>query len=89
MSTIPHQLQPAQSTDSEASKAMSSAVVELRAADLNAQGGVFWPSAKADIKLWNCHPKGYLHVARNRSVKCPYCWTLYKLNECEHYGSGH
>ena len=89
MSITPHELQPAQSTDSPASKAMSSAVVELLAADLNPLGGVFCPSAKAHMKLWNGHPKVYLDVARNGSAKCPYCGTLYKLKEGEHFASGH
>lgn len=43
---------------------MSQATVELLAKDLNAQGGVFCPSPKADMKLWNSHPKVYLDVAR-------------------------
>ena len=38
---------------------MSQATVELLAKDLNAQGGVFCPSPKADMKLWNSHPKVY------------------------------
>ena len=38
--------------------------VELLAADLNPQGGVYCPSPKADMKLWNSHPKVYLDVAR-------------------------
>ena len=35
---------------------MPQAIVELLAKDLNAQGGVFWPSPKADMKLWKSHP---------------------------------
>jgi uncharacterized Zn-finger protein len=42
---------------------MSQAVVELLAKDLNVQGGVYCPSPKADMKLWNSHPKVYLDVA--------------------------
>jgi uncharacterized Zn-finger protein len=38
-------------------------VVELLAKDLNANGGVFCPSPKADMKLWNSHPQVYLDVA--------------------------
>ena len=34
--------------------------VELLAKDLNGNGGVYCPSAKADMKLWNSHPKVYL-----------------------------
>ena len=49
----------------------TSAVVELFAKDLNPQGGVFCPSPKADMKLWNNHPKVYLDVGRTGSSKCP------------------
>ena len=31
--------------------------VELLAKELNGHGGVFCPSAKADMALWNSHPK--------------------------------
>jgi len=31
--------------------------IELLAKDLNAQGGVFCPSPKADMKIWSTHPK--------------------------------
>ena len=44
---------------------MSKMQVELLAKDLNAQGGVFCPSAKADMKIWNSHPKVYLELAHN------------------------
>ncbi|MDB5911658.1 MAG: hypothetical protein JWP22_333, partial [Ramlibacter sp.] len=39
-------------------------VVELVAKDLNSNGGIFCPSAKADMKLWNMHPRVYLDVAQ-------------------------
>ena len=47
----------------------TSAVVELAAKDLNSQGGVFCPSPKADMKLWNAHPEVYLDVGRTGSSK--------------------
>jgi len=56
-----------------------SSPVELLASDLNAQGGVYCPSPKADMKIWNSHPKVYLDVARTGEAKCPYCGTVYKL----------
>lgn len=62
--------------------------IELLASDLNAQGGIFCPSAKADMKLWNNHPRVYLDVARTGRGKCPYCGTVYRLKEGEHFG-GH
>ena len=66
-----------------------SSTVELLARDLNSHGGVYCPSALADMKLWNSHPKVYLDVARLGQAKCPYCGTVYKLKEGEHSGAGH
>ncbi len=63
--------------------------VELLASDLNAQGGVYCPSPKADMKIWNSHPKVYLDVAREGRAKCPYCGTLYSLKAGEHFGGAH
>ena len=65
------------------------AAVELRAADLNPQGGVYCPSPRADMKIWNTHPKVYLNVARTGEAKCPYCGTVYRLKAGEVFGSGH
>ena len=65
------------------------AVIELLARDLNANGGTFCPSAKADMKLWNNHPRVYLDVASGGAAKCPYCGTVYKLRAGEHFGGGH
>jgi uncharacterized Zn-finger protein len=65
------------------------AVVELAAKDLNANGGIFCPSPKADMKLWNSHPRVYLDIAQSGAAKCPYCGTVYKLKEGEHFGAGH
>ena len=63
--------------------------VELLASDLNAQGGVYCPSPKADMKLWNSHPKVYLDVGRLGSAKCPYCGTVYALKAGQHFSAGH
>ena len=63
--------------------------VELLAKDLNGNGGVYCPSAKADMKLWNSHPKVYLDVAREGQAKCPYCGTVYQLKAGETVGHGH
>lgn len=65
------------------------ATVELVARDLNANGGIFCPSPKADMKLWNTHPRVYLDIAQSGAAKCPYCGTVYKLKEGEHFGGGH
>jgi uncharacterized Zn-finger protein len=64
-------------------------VVELLASDLNANGQVFCPSAKADMKLWNSHPRIYLDVARTGEAKCAYCGTVYRLKAGEHFSGGH
>ena len=63
--------------------------VELLAKDLNGHGGVYCPSDKADMKLWNSHPKVYLDVASTGEAKCPYCGTQYKLKAGEHGGGHH
>ena len=63
--------------------------VELLAKDLNGHGGVYCPSDKADMKLWNTHPKVYLDVASTGAAKCPYCGTEYKLKAGEHVGGHH
>ena len=65
------------------------AMVELAAKDLNDWGGVFCPSPKADMQIWNTHPKVYLDVARTGEAKCPYCGTVYKLKAGEVVGGHH
>jgi len=65
------------------------AVVELAAKDLNGNGGVFCPSPLAGMKLWNSHPRIFLDIASSGAAKCPYCGTVYKLREGEHFGGGH
>jgi len=67
---------------------MTQAVVELAAKDLNANGGVYCPSPKADMKLWNSHPKVYLDVSHGEA-KCPYCGTVYRLKPGEVVDHGH
>ena len=66
----------------------TSSSIELLAADLNDQGGIFCPSPKAQMKIWNSHPKVYLDVARTGMGKCPYCGTEYRLKAGEHF-EGH
>ena len=68
---------------------MSQAVVELLAKDLNPQGGVFCPNPKANMRLWNSHPRVFLDVSRNGHAMCPYCGTEYRLKAGEHVGAGH
>ncbi len=65
------------------------APVELLAKDLNHQGGVYCPSPLAHMKIWNSHPKVYLDVALTGEAKCPYCGTVYKLKDGEHFEAAH
>ena len=62
--------------------------VKLLAADLNLQGGIFCPNPKAHMKIWDSHPKVYLDVGKTGAAKCPYCGTVYKLKDGEHF-EGH
>jgi uncharacterized Zn-finger protein len=64
-------------------------VVELKATDLNHQGGVYCPSPTAHMKVWNSHPKVYLDVAKTGQAKCPYCGTVYQLAAGEQVAHGH
>ena len=68
---------------------MSNATIELLAKDLNAQGGGVCPNPKADMKLWNSHPKVYLDVAKTGEARCPYCGTVYQLKAGEVVGHHH
>jgi uncharacterized Zn-finger protein len=63
--------------------------VELKASDLNGNGGIDCPSPLADMTVWNSHPKVYLDIASSGEAKCPYCGTHYKLKAGEHVGHHH
>jgi uncharacterized Zn-finger protein len=63
------------------------AVVELRASELNSQGGVFCPNP--NMNQWSSHPKVYLSLAESGQARCPYCSTLYKLKDGEHFSPHH
>ena len=63
------------------------AVVELRASELNSQGGVFCPNP--NMSQWSSHPKVYLGLAESGQARCPYCITLYKLKDGEHFSPHH
>ncbi len=68
---------------------MSQSNVEVLAKDLNHQGGVYCPSPLADMKIWNTHPRVYLDVAHTGEAKCPYCGSVYKLKDGEHFAAHH
>lgn len=59
----------------------NSPAVMLDAQDLDNHGGVFCPSPKAGMALWNSHPKVYIHIASSGEGRCPYCGTIYRLHE--------
>ena len=65
------------------------AVVEVTAADLQAQGGdgrgaLYCPNPK--MALWSTHPRVFLDVASTGEGKCPYCGTVYRLKAGEVLG---
>jgi uncharacterized Zn-finger protein len=53
--------------------------VELKARDLNPQGGVSCPNPKSGLQAWSAHPRVYLDLVRAGEARCPYCGTLYRL----------
>ncbi len=63
--------------------------IELKATDLNPQGGVFCPNKLAGMELWNSHPRVFLDLANNAVIKCPYCGTQYALKAGEHLAGHH
>ncbi len=66
---------------------MSQTMIEIRAKDLNRAGGVFCPSPLANMQTRDTHPKVYLDVAHTGEAKCPYCGTLFKLKDGEHFSA--
>ncbi len=66
-----------------------SKTVELSASELNGNGGIFCPSPKAEMQIWNSHPRVFLDIAKTGSAKCPYCGTVYQLKAGETVGHGH
>ncbi len=68
---------------------MSQSPVDLLAKDLDPQGDTFCPNPKADMQLWNSHPRVYLNVARTGQAACPYCGTIYRLKAGEQLAPAH
>ena len=68
---------------------MKTFAIELLAKDLNGNGGLYCPSPLADMKIWDGHPKVYLDIGLNGEAKCPYCGTVYKLKDGEHFDGQH
>ena len=63
------------------------AVVEVTAAELQGPGVVFCPNPK--MPIWNHHPKVYIDVVKTGEGRCPYCGTVYKLKDGEHFSAHH
>ena len=36
---------------------------------------------RKDMSLWNTHPRVYLPISNGQDASCPYCGTVYRLNE--------
>jgi uncharacterized Zn-finger protein len=63
--------------------------INLKASDLNAQGGIHCPSKLAGMDVASSHPKVYLDVGRTGQAKCAYCGTVYMLAAGEHVAGHH
>ncbi|MFT4190905.1 MAG: zinc-finger domain-containing protein [Comamonas sp.] len=63
--------------------------MELTARDVHDHGGVFCPSPKAGMKIWNNHPRVFIEIAHLGEGKCPYCGTRYRLKAGEKLKGGH
>jgi uncharacterized Zn-finger protein len=68
---------------------MSKAAIEILASDLNEEGGLACPSPLAHMAVWTTHPKVMLDVGHSGKATCPYCGTVYKLKDGEHFAGGH
>ena len=58
-------------------------VIELLAADLTPGGETCCPNPKADMQLWNTHPRVFLKLSITGHAKCPYCGNEYRLKAGE------
>lgn len=58
---------------------MQDAVTFVLSSDLNGHGGLYCPSPKANMSIWDNHPKVFLDVATTGEAKCPYCGEVYRL----------
>lgn len=67
----------------------TSTPILLLAKDLTPQGGVYCPNPRADMALWNSHPRVYLDLTHTGRAKCPYCGTEYALKPGEVIGNAH
>ncbi|MBH1964744.1 MAG: zinc-finger domain-containing protein [Comamonadaceae bacterium] len=68
---------------------MSQNIIELTASDVTPEGGAFCPNPKADMQLWNTHPRVYLDVGHSGEAKCPYCGTVYRLKDPSSFHAAH
>ena len=59
-------------------------VIELLAKDLTPAGETYCPNPKADMKLWNTHPRVFLTL-QGGQAQCPYCSAVYRLKAGEEH----
>ena len=86
MSTTPPSQAPQADT---ANSSRNAPVIELTARDIHQYGGVYCPSPKAGMKIWNNHPRVFIDITHQSQGRCPYCGTVYRLKEGEHLKGGH
>ncbi len=58
-------------------------VIELQSQDLTPDGEIFCPNPKADMKLWNTHPRVFLKLSVTGQAKGPYCGTEYRVSPAQ------
>jgi len=68
---------------------MQNAVTVVQSSALNGHGGLYCPSPKANMSVWDNHPKVFLDVAKTGEAKCPYCGEVYRLQSSEASSSSH
>jgi uncharacterized Zn-finger protein len=60
-------------------EAKDKSAVLVTAADLHGGHSVFCPNPK--MPLWSTHPKVFIDVATTGEGRCPYCGTVYRLED--------
>jgi uncharacterized Zn-finger protein len=56
------------------------AEIHLQASDLDRNGGTHCPNPKADMALWNTHPKVFIDLSKTGQGQCPYCGRRYTVD---------
>ena len=55
-------------------------VIQLETQDLTPSGEAYCPHPKAEMKLWNTHPRVFFTLVEGQA-KCPYCGTEYHVQD--------